>query len=294
MNSLRTRRTAMAVAAAFLMPTIAITSAAAQTTEIGVIDYLLTDVIMSHLKGSVISADSTATTVEVDCRSEFTHLCTSSIYILPQTFTSGPSIQGISFDVTSYIASTILIASARAKCDITSTSLGASCVRATSLWYSSGSSSNSSRVSGPVTLSPTLTYKTLAVVSGLEKLRTTSTAGSNASPGATATTTSAPTATATSTTPTSEKYTSSSSKAWIAGPVIGVVAGVALAAALAFWLIQRRRKSNADAGGIPSQGLPADHQPLELPANITPAELPGHKNDGKAELPARNLPHELA
>ncbi|KAJ5986310.1 hypothetical protein N7451_010675 [Penicillium sp. IBT 35674x] len=287
MNSLRACRTAVAVAVAFLMPTVAVANAAAQTTECGALHFLFPKIDMSLVEGSVISADSTATTIEVDCRSDFTNICTSSGYVLPQTFTSGPSNQGKHFDATSYFANTMWITYASLDCDITSTSLGASCARTTSSLLSSSSSSTSTTLSDSITLSPTLTYKTLTVMSGLEKLRTTSTGVIN-------TITSAPTVTATSTTSTSDKSVSSSSEAWIAGPVIGGVAGVALAAALAFWLIRRRRKSNIGAEDIAHQELPGDHQPPELPGNSIPAELPGHKSDDKAELSGPNVAHELA
>ncbi|CAI7592937.1 unnamed protein product [Penicillium pancosmium] len=281
MNSLRARRTAVAVMAAFLIPTIAITTAA-QTIEFEALEWLFPSLEMSHVEGSVLSADSTATTVKIDCRPLFTNQCKSSAYTLPQTFTSGPSIQGKNLEETSYLARKTTFVSVSIHCDITSTSLGASCAKATTSWGSFASST----VSNLVHLSPTLPYKTLAVMSGLEKLRTTSTAAP-----------SAPTATATSVASTPEKSSSSSSEAWIAGPVIGGVAGVAFAAGLVFWLIRRRRKSIAGVEDVPPQELPANHQPKELselPENTAPVELPGRSSHDKAQSPARNSTHELA
>ncbi|KAJ5523325.1 hypothetical protein N7513_012869 [Penicillium frequentans] len=269
------------------MPTVAAANAAAQTTEFGALHFLFPKLDMSLVEGSVISADSTATTIKVECRSDFSNICTSSGYVLPQTFTTGPSNQGKRIDVTGYFANSMWVTSASLECDVKYTSLAAPCVRTTSSFFSSGTSSTTSTLSDSPTLSPTLTYKTLTVVSGLDKLRTTST-------GVITTITSAPTVTATSTTSTPAKSVSSSSEAWIAGPVIGGVAGVALAAALAFWLIQRRRKTNAAAEDIAHHELPADNQRPELPGDPTSAELPGHKIDNKADLSAPNDAHELA
>ncbi|KAJ5903247.1 hypothetical protein N7504_005630 [Penicillium tannophilum] len=287
MNSLRAWRTAVAVAVAFLMPTVAAANAAAQTTEFGALHFLFPKLDMSLVEGSVVNADSTATTIKVQCRSDFSNICTSSGYVLPQTFTTGPSNQAKRIDVTGYFANSMWITSASLDCDIKATSLAASCFRTTSSSFSSGTSTTISTLSDFPTLSPTLTYKTLTVMSGLDKLRTTST-------GVITTTTSAPTVTATSTTSTPDRSGSSSSEAWIAGPVIGGVAGVALAGALAFCLIQRRRKTNAGAEGIAHHELSADNQRPELPGDSTAAELPGHKSDDKVELSAPNDAHELA
>ncbi|KAJ5805656.1 uncharacterized protein N7503_003258 [Penicillium pulvis] len=287
MNSLRACQTAVAVAVAFLMPIITVANAAAQTTEFGALHFMFPVLDMSHVEGSVISADSTATTIKIECRSDFTNICTSAGYVLPQTFTTGPSNQGKRLDVTGYFAKQMWITSASLECDVRYTSLAAPCVRTTSSFFSSGTFSTTSTLSDSPTLSPKLTYKALTVMSGLDKLRTDST-------GVITTTTSAPTVTVTSTTSTPDKSVSSSSEAWIAGPVIGGVAGVALAAGLAFWLIKRRRKANAGAEDIAHHELPADNQRPELPGESTPAELPGHKIDNKLELSAPNDAHELA
>ncbi|KAJ5913741.1 hypothetical protein N7504_002624 [Penicillium tannophilum] len=278
-------------------------STATSTTTIHLMERLITE-NMTLLEGSVISADATATTLELDCQSSAYSICTSSGMLWPQTVTVGPSIQGMNFDITTYYGSTLWIVSGNASCKVTNSSMGADCVISTSSWYSAGTTVNSSSVDGAtITLDPTLAFATIPVVSGLEKLAATTT--TDASPASTATATSAPNtaaATATNTSPASSSSSSSSSNAWIAGPVVGAIAGVALVGALAFWYFRRTRKSNGDAEGANSTGaagatgaadwdrrreLQGNYEPPELPGNAQPSEL--HSDATKAELPATQL-----
>jgi hypothetical protein len=87
--------------------------------------------------------------------------------------------------------------------------------------------------------------------------------------------------------------------------VIGVVVGLALFAAAAFWYVSRRRKRNADpVGWNPSEGISevSEHQahlPVqnsqtgELPAKIASAEL-SVKDTQAGELSAKSAPSELS
>lgn len=91
--------------------------------------------------------------------------------------------------------------------------------------------------------------------------------GSTLTPGPSLTT-SLPTATATSTTtksPNSDNSDSDSdSQAWIAGAVIGPVAGCAILAGLAFWLFRRRKRANTQAEPAPvTSALPPQYGQME-------------------------------
>ncbi|KAJ5534973.1 hypothetical protein N7527_001227 [Penicillium freii] len=72
----------------------------------------LHDMDFNNVEASVMSADATATTYQLDCRSSATKQCTSSGYLLPQTLTAGPSFQDFHYDVTSFWNSTIFIVTA--------------------------------------------------------------------------------------------------------------------------------------------------------------------------------------
>ncbi|KAJ6096071.1 hypothetical protein N7486_006817 [Penicillium sp. IBT 16267x] len=285
-----------------MMPVMAgAESVATSTTTIQLMERLITE-NMTLLEGSVISADATATTLELDCKASASSICTSSGMLLPQTVTVGPSIQGMNFDITTYWGSTLWIVSGRASCVVTNTSMGADCVLTTSSWYSAGTTVNSSSVDGTtVTVSPTLAFATIPVVSGLNKLAAATT--TDASPASAATTTSAPntgTATATSRSSTFPS-SSSSSNAWIAGPVVGAIAGIAFVGALAFWYFRRTRKNTGDAEGANSAGakeaggadwerrgeLQGTYEPPELQSNAPPSEL--QSDAARAELPATQL-----
>ncbi|KAJ5993318.1 hypothetical protein N7451_009042 [Penicillium sp. IBT 35674x] len=275
-------------------------STAISTTTIHLMERLITE-NMTLLEGSVISADATATTLELDCQSSAYSICTSSGMLWPQTVTVGPSVQGMNFDITTYYGSTLWIVSGSASCAVTNSSMGADCVITTSSWYSAGTTVNSSSVDGAtITLEPTLAFATIPVVSGLEKLAATTT--TDASPASTATATSAPnTAAATTTKIPHGSSSTSSSNAWIAGPVVGAIAGIALIGALAFWYFRRTRRSNGDAEGANSAGaagtadwnrrreLPGTYEPPELQSNAPPSELHADATKTNVELPATQL-----
>ncbi|KGO45975.1 hypothetical protein PEX1_105440 [Penicillium expansum] len=250
------------------------------STDIEILFPGLHEMDLNNVEGSVMSADAMATTIQIDCRSSATKQCTSSGYLLPQTLTAGPSFQDFHYDITSFWNNTIFIVTGTLDCNMTGSTLGASCYFSTSTWVSSGTKNISSVFATTASISSAnLKYNTLAVPSGLENFPV-ETAATNASPGHTGTSTSKPTTTAVTTL---EHH--SSSKAWIAGPVIGAVAGLALATVAGFWFISRRHKSKA--GPVywdPTQGisevsenhacLPAQNAPVsELSARSPPADL---------------------
>lgn len=279
---------AVAVVVASMIPMVE-AATTVQSTEVNILHPGLYGMNMKDLEGSVVSADVTATTIQIDCRSSVSKQCLSAGYILPQTLTSGPSLQEFHYDVTSFYNSTIYIITGTLDCNVTGSTLGASCYFSTSTWISSGMNATSSAWSTATSISSfNLKYNTLTVSSGLEKLSTEA-AATSASPGHTGTSTSTPTTTAA---PTPENH--SSSEAWIAGPVIGAVAGLALAAAAAFWCASRRRKTNEDTMyWNPTEGTPAvsEHQ-AHMPARNTRAQELSAKTE-LAELSAQDKPHEM-
>lgn len=262
------------VAVALMAPMVEGTTTQSQlpSTEVNILFPALDGTNMDNLDGSVVNVDASTTTILIDCRSSATAQCSSSGYILPQTLTAGPSFQDYYYDVTSYYNRTIYIVTGSLDCNMTSSTLGASCYTSMSNWVSSGTNSNSTAWSTTVSISSfNLKYNTLTVSSGLEKLQATATAATNASPGQTMTSTSTPTTTTAST-----LANNSSSKAWIAGPVIGAVVGLALVAAVAFWCVGKRRRSKADpVGWNPTEGRSevSGHQVFLPVQNVQPSEI---------------------
>lgn len=268
-----------------------------QSTNIDILFPALHDMDFNNVEGSVMSADATATTYQIDCRSSVTKQCTSSGYLLPQTLTAGPSFQDFHYDVTSFWNSTIYIVTGTLDCNMTGSTLGASCYFSTSTWISSGTTNASSVFTTSASISSAnLKYNTLAVPSGLENLPV-ETAATNASPGHTGTSTSKPTTTAAM-----ASEHPSSSKAWIAGPVIGAVAGLALATVAAFWFTSRRRNNKADpVYWNPTEGTSeASGHPTYLPLQGTQVSELSNAQVGElsakgplAELSAPSKPHEM-
>ncbi|KAJ5193759.1 hypothetical protein N7472_006225 [Penicillium cf. griseofulvum] len=260
-----------------------------QSTNVDILFPALHEMDLNNVEGSVVGADATATTIQIDCRSSATNQCTSSGYLLPQTLTAGPSFQDFHYDITSFWNSTIFIVTGTLDCNMTKSTLGASCYFSTSTWVSSGTKNTSSVFATTASISSmNLKYNTLAVPSGLENLPA-ETAATSASPGHTGTSTSTPT-----TTPATTSEHHSSSKAWIAGPVVGAVAALALATAVVFWLVSRRNKSNADpVHWNPTEGTSeVSEYPACLPVqNAQVGELPAKREP--AELSGQHKPHEM-
>ncbi|KAJ5406986.1 hypothetical protein N7465_008270 [Penicillium sp. CMV-2018d] len=98
-----------------------------QSTNIDILFPALHDMDFNNVEESIMSADATATTYQLDCRSSATKKCTSSGYLLPQTLTAGPSFQDFHYDVTSFWNSTIFIVTGTLDCNMTASTLGASC-----------------------------------------------------------------------------------------------------------------------------------------------------------------------
>ncbi|KAJ5281032.1 hypothetical protein N7478_006404 [Penicillium angulare] len=277
----------MVAAAALMMPIVAGTTTAESTKNMDILFPALYGMNLDNLEGSVVTGDASSTTIQIDCRSSATAECTSSGYVLPQTLTKGPSFQDNYYDVTSLFNSTIFVITGRLDCNMTSSTLGASCFASTSTWDSRGTNASSSAWSTSVTISSfNLKYNTLTLSSGLENLQPGTTATPNASPIQTATSTSIPT----TTTVQASSAGHSSSKAWIAGVVVGVVAGLALVVGTAIWCLRRSHKRNTKPlGWEPTNEMPEKSEPQVQNAELR--ELPAGSQ--KAELSTQNDRHEL-
>lgn len=269
------------------MPIVARTTTA-QSTEIGILFPALNEMNMDNLEGSIVTADASSTTIQIGCRSSATAECTSSGYVLPQTLTKGPSFQDYYYDVTSLFNNTIFVITGRLDCNMTSSALGASCFASTSTWASRGTNASSSAWSTSVTISSfNLKYNTLTVSSGLENLQPATTAATNASPVRSVTSTPTPT---TTTVVEISSAGHSSSKAWIAGLVIGVVGGFALVVGIAIWCVGRGHKMNAKPlGWEPPSEIPRKSGPQLQNAELE--EPPASSQ--RAELSTQNNRHEL-
>ncbi|KAJ5445007.1 hypothetical protein N7491_001089 [Penicillium cf. griseofulvum] len=245
-----------------------------QSTNVDILFPALHEMDLNNVEGSVVARPTNA------------HL---PVISLPQTLTAGPSFQDFHYDITSFWNSTIFIVTGTLDCNMTKSTLGASCYFSTSTWVSSGTKNTSSVFATTASISSmNLKYNTLAVPSGLENLPA-ETAATSASPGHTGTSTSTPT-----TTPATTSEHHSSSKAWIAGPVVGAVAALALATAVVFWLVSRRNKSNADpVHWNPTEGTSeVSEYPACLPVqNAQVGELPAKREP--AELSGQHKPHEM-
>ncbi|KAJ5177241.1 uncharacterized protein N7482_003118 [Penicillium canariense] len=103
MNFTGILRTALAVAIAAIMPMVAgtTTQTTAQSTEVNILFPALYEMNLDYLEGRVVSADTSATAIEVDCRSAEASQCSSSGYVLPVTPTTGATFQDYHYDITS-------------------------------------------------------------------------------------------------------------------------------------------------------------------------------------------------
>ena len=284
-----------AAAAVISMPTMVDAESSLITSTTVPFMTEITHETLSYLGGSVITANQSITSLLLDCKSEYSANCSDGGLALPQTAVIGDTIQGLSYSVTSYFRGTLFIVTANVLCTVTDSASGGSCDYSTSSWFSSGTTSNSSTIDGASeTYTTSLIYSTIDVISGLDKLAAATTT-SNAAPASTATTTSAPyTGTATSTPSNSP---SSSSKAWIAGPVIGAIAGVALIAGLSFWFLRRKKQKDTQGGdeagptdSTETRELQGGPDPApEMHASYMPSELHSHDMHIPSELPPDNI-----
>ncbi|PWY82975.1 hypothetical protein BO70DRAFT_361902 [Aspergillus heteromorphus CBS 117.55] len=278
------------------------TTAAPTTTYVEVFEenIAVNNNVFSDMAGSIVAVDTTnnQTTIAVNCIQSLLANCSFSSYALPITVTKGLSTFSLSLSSTRKKAADYTIFVQTQECVVISSTESASCVVFTSWWYSNSSTSTSMSKTATVTLSPAqITYDSLLVTAGVEKLQNTLAPSATAGPSSTST---AVLSTATAG-PASSSPESHSSKAWIAGPVIGAVAGCALIAAGVFWFLRRKKKQRDSvvSRGVtvydPSREISAYGSPMQdqfkegIPAEAqgTPvAELPAHDSSWARELPS--------
>ncbi|PYI10795.1 hypothetical protein BO78DRAFT_182691 [Aspergillus sclerotiicarbonarius CBS 121057] len=248
--------------------------------------------IYSKLAGSIVGVDTDQdqTTIAINCIQSLLANCSMSSIGMPPTFTMGPSTFIYSWSSTRQNSQEYTIDVQSEGCRIFSSTESASCWLYASYWHSAGTTSTSESVTENVTMnSADITYDTLMVMAGVEKLL------------APATTTQTQDATTTASLSTTAAVSSSSSrpethsKAWIAGPAVGAAAGCALAAAGLYWCL-RRKKQGEMAGAETTIQLPSgeiDHSSPQSPYKAdmaaetqgTPvAELPAHDSSWPREL----------
>ncbi|PYI00111.1 hypothetical protein BO71DRAFT_312352 [Aspergillus ellipticus CBS 707.79] len=252
------------------------------------------------MAGSIVGVDtSNQTTIAINCVQSLLANCSFSSYVLPITVTKGPSTFALSLSSTTKRSADYTIFVQSQECDIISSTESASCMVYTSWWYSNSSTSTSMSKTNTVALSPAqITYDTLMVTAGIEKLLAPATTTQVESETASSTSTGV-LSTTTAASSSSSSPGSHSSKAWIAGPVVGAVAGCALVAGAVYWCLRRKRRDSMVSGGVgihdPSEEISPYVSPSQyqykgyIPAETqgTPvAELPAHDSSWPRELSA--------
>ncbi|KAJ5461615.1 uncharacterized protein N7458_003167 [Penicillium daleae] len=265
---------------------------AAQTTEVGVLQPVKD--FWNPFVGSVVATNGSLTTIEVNCLASSATSCPTYV-ALPYYLTIGPSTQGLYGWTTAlpYTESSVVYyaKSMTQQCEITSITQGASCKTTESEFWSGGdTTTRSSWAITSSTPADRLTMATLTVNGGLQLLQSPI---SSPIPTMITTTTHGGQTNSLPTAATMMSQEESSSKAWIAGPILGAFAGVSFIIGMVIWHIKRKTSTrtveNVQAGPLDmTQEKPPSlpEYKAELPAHdlkrLDPVELPG---DGIYEAP---------
>lgn len=249
---------------------------AAQTTEVGVLQP--TKDFWNPLVGSVMATNGSLTTIEVDCQASRTTLCPSYV-AFPYFLTIGPSTQELYGWTTAlpYTESSVVYyaKSMTQQCEITSITQGASCKTTESEFRSGGGrTTRSSWTITASTLRDGLTMATLTITGGVQLLQSTISSPTLAMTTSTThpvETDSLPTAAGMKT------AKESSSKAWIAGPILGAFAVVFLIIGILVWYSKRKTSTRTRIEDYQAESLDKTQE--------KPPSLPEYK----AELPANDL-----
>ncbi|RAL02747.1 uncharacterized protein BO80DRAFT_30086 [Aspergillus ibericus CBS 121593] len=252
--------------------------------------------VYSELAGSIVGVDTDQdqTTVAINCIQSLLANCSMRSIGMPPTFTMGPSTFIYSWSSTRQNSQEYTIDIQSEGCKIFSSTESASCWLYASYWHSAGTTSTSKSVWENVTMnSADITYDTLMVTAGVEKLLAPATATQTQDVTSTATASFSTASAASSSSSSPERH---SSKAWIAGPAVGAVAGCALIAAGTYWCLRwkKPRKMTGTETAIqhPSGGI-GTYSNLQAPEKAdmatetqgTPvAELPAHDSTWPREL----------
>jgi hypothetical protein len=219
------------------------TSVAAQTTEVGVLGKL--DRYWEIFVGSVLAANGTLTTLEINCDPRLTALC-STYAGFPVYLTLGPTTQGLSQKPTSVSSGPdgVYREGWTERCEITSSTQGALCETTLSgLWSNQqGTTRTTYSMSEDIPASAMITAK-LKVTGGVDLLSTPATTPAAKLPSHTGkllTSTSIPVTKA------------HTPMAWVAGPVIGAFAGGLLIIGMAIWYLKWRTTTKSTFKDNPS------------------------------------------
>ncbi|PWY71597.1 hypothetical protein BO94DRAFT_539551 [Aspergillus sclerotioniger CBS 115572] len=295
-------RARMAAFALMATPAMMQTTTAPTTTYIKVFEenIVFYSHFFSELVGSIVNVDTDQdqTTIAINCIQSLLANCSTRSLGMPPTFTMGPSTFIYSWSSTRHNSQAYTIDVQAEGCKIFSSTESASCWLYASYWHSDNATSTSTSVTENVTMnSADITYDTLMVTAGVEKLLAPATTTQNQDGTGTASTVTASVSTATFSSRSSSKTHPPS--AWIAGPVMGAMIGCALIAAGVYWCLRRRKQKDPmttaeTAIQPPSEEMDASGSILKTPpeADMT-AEAQGTP---LAELPAHNSswPRELA
>ncbi|KAL7654861.1 hypothetical protein ACMYSQ_006851 [Aspergillus niger] len=246
--------------------------------------------IFSFLAGSIVDVDTVEdrTTIGTNCIHSLIANCSLETVSFPPTFTMGPSTYIHSSSGSEQNSQQYTIDIDSRACRIVSSTQSASCEFYASYWYSDPKTSTSKHITRHTTLkSSEINYHNLLITAGVEKLPTpvtTSQTQKRTVPTATA----LPSTTAAASSPSSSSE-SRPSKEWIAGPVVGAVAGCGLVAAALYWCLRRKgqEEPSADSGPIiqdPSEEIRGLSSPAKSVCEAAmPAETQGTP---VSELPA--------
>ncbi|GLA07417.1 hypothetical protein AnigIFM60653_008648 [Aspergillus niger] len=247
--------------------------------------------IFSFLAGSIVDVDTVEdrTTIGTNCIQSLLANCSMESVSFPPTFTMGPSTYIHSSSGTEQNSQKYTIGIDSKACRIFSSTQSASCKLYASYWYSDSITSTSQDITRTTALkSAEIKYHSLWITAGAEKLSapvtTTRTQNRTAVPTATALTST--TVAVSSPSPAPEIH---SSKTWIAGPIVGAIAGCGLIAAVVYCCLRRKRQivpSVAPGPAIqdPSEEISALSSPVKSPYKAgIPAETQGTP---VSELPA--------
>ncbi|PYH38407.1 uncharacterized protein BO87DRAFT_393826 [Aspergillus neoniger CBS 115656] len=207
---------------------------------------------------------------------------------IPPTITVGPSTYIHSSSGTKQDPQKFTIGIDSRACRIFSSTQRASCETYVSSWWSDPTTIMSMERTSTTILGPAdITYHHLSITAGAEKLPSlvTTTQAQNKTAVATSTALTSTTTAAPSPSPTPETH---SSRAWIAGPVAGAVAGCGLVVVVLYWCLRRKIQGepSADAGPI-IQDPSGEIKRPGSPVKYTAAETQGTP---VSELPADEPP----
>ncbi|OJJ69152.1 hypothetical protein ASPBRDRAFT_57680 [Aspergillus brasiliensis CBS 101740] len=248
--------------------------------------------LFSFLAGSIVDVDTMEgrTTIGVNCVHSLLANCSMEAAGIPDTITIGPSTYIHSSSDTEQNSQYYTIWIDSRVCRIFSSTQSASCESYTSYWYSDSITSTSMDSIRTTTWEAAeINYYRLSITAGAEKLLppvTTTQTQKGTATVSTSTALTSTTAAASSPRPVPEIHYS---KAWIAGPIVGAVAGCGLMAAAVYWCLRRKRQIEPSAGSGPTIQDPSEEiRGLGSPTKSTyKADMPAEtQGTPVAELPA--------